>query len=54
MAGDEGWGYAGFKNVTAKGYATALDAINDMKNGGIYAVVVDEAPGAAMVKSVNK
>lgn len=54
VAGDEDWGYAGFANVTPKGYATALEAINDMKNGNIYAVVVDEAPGAAMVKAVNK
>ena len=54
VAGDEDWGYDGFANVTPKGYATALEAINDMKNGNIYAVVVDEAPGAAMVKAVNK
>ena len=54
VAGDADWGYDGFANVTPKGYATALEAINDMKNGNIYAVVVDEAPGAAMVKAVNK
>ena len=54
VAGDADWGYDGFANVTPKGYATALEAITDMKNGNIYAVVVDEAPGAAMVKAVNK
>lgn len=54
VAGDADWGYDGFANVTPKGYATALEAINDMKNGNLYAVVVDEAPGAAMVKAVNK
>lgn len=54
VAGDADWGYDGFANVTPKGYATALEAINDMKSGNIYAVVVDEAPGAAMVKAVNK
>ena len=54
VAGDADWGYDGFANITPKGYATALEAINDMKNGNIYAVVVDEAPGAAMVKAVNK
>lgn len=53
VEGDEDWGYDGFANITAKGYATALDAINDMINGNIYAVVVDEAPGAAMVAGVN-
>jgi polar amino acid transport system substrate-binding protein len=53
VAGSEDWGYDGFANITAKGYDTALDAINDMINGNIYAVVVDEAPGAAMVAGVN-
>ncbi|MBQ7377990.1 MAG: transporter substrate-binding domain-containing protein [Clostridia bacterium] len=53
VAGDADWGYDGFSNVKAKGYDTALDAINDMLNGNIYAVVVDEAPGTAMVKGVN-
>ena len=53
IAGDEDWGYDGFSNITARGYSTALEAINDMINGNLYAVVVDEAPGAAMVKGVN-
>ncbi len=53
VAGSEDWGYDGFANVTAKGYETALDAINDMINGNLYAVVVDEAPGAAMVSGIN-
>lgn len=53
VAGDEDWGYDGFSNVTAKGYDTALDAINDMINGNLYAVVVDEAPGTAMVNSIS-
>lgn len=54
VAGDEDWGYDGFANLTPKGYDTAMDAIMDMKNGNLYAVVVDEAPGAAMVKGANK
>ena len=53
VAGDADWGYDGFSNVKAKGYDTALDAINDMLNGNSSAVVVDEAPGTAMVKGVN-
>lgn len=51
--GDEDWGYAGFSNIEGKGYATAQDALQDLINGNIYAVVVDEAPGAALVKAVN-
>lgn len=51
--GDEDWGYTGFSNIEGKGYATAQDALNDLINGNIYAVVVDEAPGAALVKAAN-
>ena len=51
--GDEDWGYVGFANIEGKGYATAQDALQDLINGNIYAVVVDEAPGAALVNAVN-
>ena len=54
VAGDADWGFDGFANVEAKGYSTAQLAIQDLVNGQIYAVVVDEAPGAAMVKGFNK
>ncbi len=51
--GDADWGYDGFANIEGKGYATAQDALTDLINGNIYAVVVDEAPGAALVAAVN-
>ena len=51
--GDADWGYDGFANLEGKGYATAQDAITDLINGNIYAVVVDEAPGAALVAAAN-
>ena len=51
--GNEDWGYDGFANLIGAGYSTAYDAVNDLVNGRIYAVVVDEAPGAAIVKAVN-
>ena len=51
--GDEDWGYDGFDNIEGKGYATAQDALQDLINGNIYAVVVDEAPGAALVNAAN-
>lgn len=51
--GDADWGYAGFANLEGKGYPTAQEAVTDLINGNIYAVVVDEAPANAIVKAVN-
>lgn len=51
--GDADWGYDGFANIEGKGYATAQDAVSDLINGNIYAVVVDEAPASAIVAAVN-
>lgn len=52
--GDADWGFAGFKNISGKGYSTAVAAANDMLNGNLYAVVVDAAPAAAIVTALNK
>lgn len=54
VVGNEDWGYNGFANLEGKGYATALDAVKDLVNGNLYAVVVDEAPGNAIVRVVNE
>ncbi len=54
VAGDDDWGYDGFANIEATGYKTAQLAIQDIANGLIYGVVVDEAPAEAMVKAINK
>ncbi len=51
--GDEDWEFDGFANIEGKGYATAQDAVTDLINGNIYAVVIDEAPAAALVKGAN-
>lgn len=51
--GDEDFGYDGFANITGKGYDTAVLAAQDMKNGNVYAVVVDEGPAAAIVQAVD-
>lgn len=53
VAGDEDWGFAGFNNLKPTGYKTAQLAIQDIANGLLYAVVVDEAPANAMVKAIN-
>ncbi len=54
VVGDADWGYDGFANIDGKGYATAQDAVVDLINGNIYAVVVDEAPAKALVKAANE
>ncbi len=51
--GDEDFGYDGFANIDGKGYDTAVTAIQDMKAGNLYAVVVDEGPAAALVSSIE-
>lgn len=51
--GDEDFGYDGFANIDGKGYNTAVTAIQDMKAGNIYAVVVDEGPASALVASID-
>ena len=53
VVGDADWDYDGFANLEGKGYATAQDAVVDLINGNIYAVVVDEAPANALVKAAN-
>ena len=53
VVGDADWGFDGFANVEGKGYKTAQLAIQDIVNGQIYGVVVDEAPAQAMVNAIN-
>ena len=52
--GNEDWGYTGFANIQGKSYANAQMAVADLIIGNIYAVVVDEAPGSAIVNAANK
>ena len=53
VVGDADWGFDGFANIEGKGYKTAQLAIQDIVNGQIYGVVVDEAPANAMVNAIN-
>ena len=53
VSGDADWGFEGFTSVTPTGYKTAQLAIQDIINGQVYGVVVDEAPAASMVKAMN-
>lgn len=51
--GDEDFGFDGFTNITGKGYDTAVLAVNDMLNGNLYAVVVDEGPANTIVNALE-
>lgn len=53
-AGDDGFGYDGFKNLTTKGYTTGALAILDLANGKIDAVILDKQPAIMIAESTNK
>lgn len=51
--GDADWGFDGLE-ATGKGYRNASLAIQDMINGNIDYVIVDEAPASKIVEKMNK
>ena len=51
--GDKDWGFDGFSNIEGKSYATALVAANDLVNGNLYAIILDEAPAKAILSAIN-
>lgn len=53
-AGDEDFGYDGFKNLTTKGYTTGALAMMDLANGRINAVILDKQPSLMIAKNINK
>ena len=52
LEGDEDWGFDGFP-VTCMGYNSAALAAQDMLNGNISFVMVDEAPAAFIAEAYN-
>lgn len=52
VEGDEDWGFDGF-STTCRGYTTAALAIQDMINGNINYVIVDEAPAKKISAKMN-
>ena len=54
VKGDEEWGFDGYSNITPAGYANAGLAVQDMINGNIDFVVIDEMPAKTIAKSMNK
>lgn len=53
VAGDSDWGFDGFSNITPVGYTTAQLAIQDVVDGRIFGVVVDDAPANAIVQNMS-
>ena len=53
-AGDEGFGYDGFKNITCNGYTTGALAILDLANNKVDAVILDKQPAKMIAESTNK
>lgn len=53
IKGDEDFGFAGIKNAECSSYDSGALATQDLINGGIDFVIIDAAPAAAIVASVN-
>ena len=53
-AGDEDFGYDGFKDLETKAYDTGALAMQDLKNGKINAVILDKQPSLMITASMNK
>ena len=52
-AGDDDFGYDGFKNLTTKSYTTGALAMTDLSNGKINAVILDLQPSLMIANSIN-
>lgn len=53
VEGDDDWGFTGF-DATCVGYKAGSLAVQDMLNGNINYVIIDEAPAQFIVTSVNE
>lgn len=53
VVGDEGFGFDGYKNATAKPYSSAALAVTDLKNKNIDYVIVDEAPAKNIASTLK-
>ena len=53
-AGNEDFGYDGFKNLTTNGYTTGALAVLDLANSKIDAVILDKQPAIMIAESTNK
>ena len=53
VEGDKDWGFSGYK-AKAVGYKSGSLAVQDMINGNINYVIIDEAPAQSIVKAINE
>lgn len=53
LEGDEEMEFEGFANITTSGYDSGSLAIQNVINGNLKFVVIDEAPANAIVKALN-
>ena len=53
VKGDEDWGFAGFA-VEGIGYKNGALAVQDLVNGNINYVIIDEAPATCIVAAINE
>ncbi len=53
VEGDEDWGFDGYQ-AEAVGYRSGSLAVQDMLNGNIQYVIIDEAPAHHIVEAINK
>ena len=51
--GDEDWGFDGLEGYASKGYSNGGLAVNDMKNGAVKYVIIDEQPAKQLVKKIS-
>ena len=54
IAGDEEFGFDGFDNIEGVGNASLQLVVQDVSYGRLFAVVADELPAYALVKSTNE
>lgn len=51
--GDEDWGFDGIEGYAAKGYNNGGLAVNDMKNGAVKYVIIDEQPAKQLAEKID-
>ena len=51
--GDESWGFDGIAGYTSNGYNNGGLAVNDMKNGNVAYVIIDEQPAKQLAKQIS-
>ena len=54
IKGSTDFDFPGFSNITPNGYDSGALAVQDLKNGNIDLVVIDEMPARSIVRKMNK